>query len=388
MNMESRQEAPAPRRTLDRTSWHQPLCTIVVTHHNYSHFVEDALLSILDQTHNRWECVVVDDASKPEERERLEVIIKGLSDRRITLLRNERQLGQIGTFFAGVAATSGEFVTLLDPDDRFAPTYLEEMLKAHLNHAVFCPIVSCDEKLLRMDGALLTGTWKSYRRKPSANEPLHIEVGDAKSRPLLYFSPHAPKWLWTSSSALMMRRAALNFLIPSKQLRYIRSADAYLANGSHFLGGTIFLSSPLVYRGVHTSNGYLSDNIFSVHQKHNRVGWQSRAKECRRDVVESMFHNGVTSWFDEAYLAKVLINHFEGDEAALIGRACPEAYRLWQSNQPRRQPRQLLRRALKRVFPSLSGRRATHASQQMLDREASRERWREASATQPVRARI
>lgn len=352
-NVAPRQGVPTAHRALDRTKWHRPLCTIVVTHRNYSHLIEDALLSVLDQTHDCWECIVVDDASRPEDRGRVQAIVRSFSDRRVSLFENERQLGQIGTFFAGVSRTSGEFVTLLDPDDRFSPTYLEEMVKAHLNSAIFCPIVSCDEMLLQMDGALLTGTWKGYHGKRSAKEPLRIEAGPGDSSSLLYFSPQDRRWIWSSSSGLMMRRAALSLLIPTKPLEY-SAADTYLAHGAHFLGGTIFLPSALVYRGVHTSNHYLSENIISMQQAMRRAGGPSRAKECRRAVVEAMFHNGVMDFFSEEYLTGVLSSHFKRGEAAPFRGTCPEAYRLWQLGQP-------FRRALKRAFPSLWARRVARA---------------------------
>jgi glycosyltransferase involved in cell wall biosynthesis len=347
----SRQDAPAPRSPVGRTLCHRPLCTIVVTHHNYAHLLEGALLSLLDQTHDGWECMVIDDASRPEERRRAEAIVRGLADRRISFFANERRLGQIDTFFAGLSRTSGEFVTLLDPDDRLAPTYLEEMLQAHLNGAIFCPIVSCDQKLVRADGALLTGTWKGCGGKESVNAPRRIEEGGSKGCALLYFSPKDPRWLWSSSSGLMVRRAALNLLVPSRPLDY-SAADTYVVHGAHFLGGTIFQPKALVYRGVHARNHYLSDNIISMQQTMRRAGGPGRAMECRQAVVEAMFHNGVLNCFSEKYLAGVLARHFKRGEAASFRKTCPEAYRLWQLGRP-------LHRALKRVFPWAWPRRAT-----------------------------
>jgi len=349
----SRQEGPARHHPGDRSLWHQPLCTIVVTHHNYAHLLEGALLSLLDQTHDGWECVVIDDASRPEDHGRAEAIVRGLADRRISFIANERRLGQIDTFFSGLSRTTGEFVTLLDPDDRFAPTYLEDMLGAHLNSAIFCPIVSCDQKLVRADGALLTGAWKGCGGKESVNTPLRIEDGAGKSRALLYFSPRDPRWLWSSSSGLMVRRAALNLLVPSRPLDY-SAADTYVVHGAHFLGGTIFLPKALVYRGVHASNHYLSDSIISMQQTMRRAGGPSRAKECRQAVVEAMFHNGVLDHFSEKYLAGVLGKHFKRDEAAWFRKTCPKAYRLWQLGRP-------LHRTLKRFFPWPWSRRATRA---------------------------
>ena len=192
---------------------------VIVTYRHHSHLIEDALLSLLDQTHENWECVVVDDFSTEDERLRLEAVVERLSDRRIRLLiQNAQQLGQIDTFFAGLAETTGEFVSPLDPDDRFAPTYLEEMVKAHLNEAVFCPVVTCDQKLFRVEGALLTGVWKGRRQAIGRIDPLRIDVAKSDDAPMLYFSRMNRDWLWTSTSAMMVRRSALNLLVPKKPL--------------------------------------------------------------------------------------------------------------------------------------------------------------------------
>ncbi len=261
---------PAPR-TLDRTTWHEPLCTVIITHHNYTHLVEDALLSLLDQTYEAWECVIVDDCSTKDERQRLEAIVAKLPDRRIRLIQNEEQLGQMATFFVGLAETSGEFVSLLDPDDRLARTYLEEMIKAHLNDSFFCPTVSCDQMLLRLGGALLTGTWKGRRQALSRHDPRPFNLEKPDYSPSFYFPYWSRNWLWSSSSGLMYRRSALKFLKPNKRLSY-NFADGYLARGTHYLGGTLFLSRPLVYRGVHSSNDFLAESICSMDQRAWRNG--------------------------------------------------------------------------------------------------------------------
>jgi glycosyltransferase involved in cell wall biosynthesis len=109
---------------LDRSQWFQPLCTIIIPHRDYSGLVGDCLLSILDQTYPNWECIVIDDNSADDDRDRLLKIIKSISHPRIRHLQNRHQLGQVGAFFAGLAEASGEFVSPLDPDDRLHPTYL------------------------------------------------------------------------------------------------------------------------------------------------------------------------------------------------------------------------------------------------------------------------
>ena len=357
VNVVEVQMAGSGRDALDRSKWHQPLCTIIVPHHNYSGVVEDALLSVLDQTYANWECVVVDDFSTEDERRRLRTIIEGLSEPRIRLIENTACLGQIKAFFAGLAESSGEFVSPLDPDDRLHPSFLEEMVRAHLNETVYCPIASSDQKLLRINGALITGTFKGGRARGGLQAlgrdfPVHIDIARPDDEALLYFACSERGWLWTTTSAMMVRRLATSLLVPTKQFSYNGSLDAYLAFGAHFLGGTLVVRKPLVYRGVHPGNTYISENIFSMAQISTRADAPHQAPECKRDAVVAMFHNGVSRLFDEQHLGGLLRKHFNDEQMALIGKESPEALKVWRSwKVPRKKKRIVpgfIRRLLKR----------------------------------------
>jgi glycosyltransferase involved in cell wall biosynthesis len=314
---------------LDRTKW-DPLCTIVVTHRNYSRFLEDSILSLIDQTYSKWECIVVDDCSSDDERRAVRQIFERLSDKRCHLIENAERLGQIDSFFLALAGTKGEFVSPLDPDDRLDPAFLEELLEAHLNEAVFCPVAFCEQKLFRTDGGLLTGTWKGRMRNANPIESGSIEVTRPNGSRLLFFPSTERDWLWSSSSAMMIRRSALDLIAPNKPLG-CNGLDGYLARGAHFLGGTLFLQKALVYRGVHDGNHYLANKIFSMEQNFARHGWRSGAGHFKQDIVEAMFANGVERWFDHSYIAILLRTQFDNAEMRRIKSICPEAYKIWRS---------------------------------------------------------
>lgn len=288
-----RPRIPDSKERLDREKWFRPLISIVVTHFNYSTQVRDALLSILDQTHENWECVVVDDASTPEHRRGLETVVSDLGSNRIRVLQLSENGGQIPAFFAGLERTTGEFVCILDPDDRYDPNFLEEMLKVHFNETVLCPVAGCDQRPLR-GGGVIGGTLMPHKLRhcTEALNGLRKIPADGTDH-LLYFPASLPKgWQWPSTSSLMFRRSALNFMRPFKALAYKRAVDSYLAQGAHMLGGALFLTKPLVYRGVHDSNSWLSDTIFATGQvlSHDRA--ERRYKQARVDVLAAIHHNG------------------------------------------------------------------------------------------------
>jgi hypothetical protein len=134
--------------------------------------------------------------------------------------------------------------------------------------------------------------------------------------------------------------------------------DSYLANGAHFLGGTLFLSKPLVYRGLHPRTVYLTNSIVSMQQNLGKEGWTTKAPQNKREAVEAIFHNGVTRLFPESHLAQVLRAHFERDQITMIREACPEAYRLWQPSGSAASSGSPVRRAWRRItglYPGARG---------------------------------
>lgn len=274
-------------------AWHKPLISVIVTHYNYSDFIGDALASLLDQTHGNWQCVVVDDASDPEHRESLQAIVDAVDDARISILWLPENIGQTAAFFAGLERTRGEFVCLLDPDDRYLETFLEEALATHLNEFLMCPIISTDQFLVDENGIISAVYQPSFR--PQRFEPVRggFKIDRQKDHSdVLHFIPAGIEgWHWSTTSSMMFRRAALNYLKPHKPLSFKRAADSYLAYGAHMLGGTLFLPKPLVYRTVHDRNSWISNQIYSsFHDKrHARV--ELSAMKAKAEALEALRHN-------------------------------------------------------------------------------------------------
>ncbi len=274
------------QKTLDRKCWHKPLISIVITHHNYSHQIRDALLSLLDQTHEYWECVIVDDASSPEHQERLKEIIEELNEPRISIRWLADNVGQIPTFFAGLEVTKGEFVCLLDPDDRYAETFLEEAVKAHLNPSIICSIVCTDQYLFGEHGVIAGGNVRHWQ--------VQLKQGDVNpgATDLAFIPYYIHGWHWTSTSSMMFRRPALRYLRPVKKLAYQGAADAYLASGAHRLGGTLFVKKPLVYRQLHTENCWIGMEIVSSFCNHKKPDVEEWGGVCKADSLEALIANG------------------------------------------------------------------------------------------------
>lgn len=100
----------------------RPRFSVVIGNYNYAQFVGTAIASALDQTYppELVEVIVVDDGSTDDSRA---VIAAWAADQRLVTVFQENR-GQSAAFAAGVGVARGDYVCLLDADDRFHPDKL------------------------------------------------------------------------------------------------------------------------------------------------------------------------------------------------------------------------------------------------------------------------
>ncbi len=100
-----------------------PTFSAVLGAHNEEDWVASAIRSVLSQTREDFELIVVDDGSTDAT---IDVVREFDSDPRVRLISQENR-GLAGALNTGIAAGSAPYVSLIDADDLWMPTYLEEM---------------------------------------------------------------------------------------------------------------------------------------------------------------------------------------------------------------------------------------------------------------------
>jgi len=99
-----------------------PLISVIVPCYNQAQYLDECLQSVLDQTYQNWECIIVNDGS-PDHTE--EVANKWLEkDPRFRYIDKENG-GLSSARNAGIAIAEGEWILPLDADDRIGNLYLE-----------------------------------------------------------------------------------------------------------------------------------------------------------------------------------------------------------------------------------------------------------------------
>ncbi len=103
---------------------------IIIPCFNYGEYLAECLGSIVAQTRDDWEAIVVDDGSTdPVTRKAIEVI----SHPKVRTVRHEQNRGLAAARNTGIRELDALYVLPLDADDRLAPRYLE-VVGAVLDH--------------------------------------------------------------------------------------------------------------------------------------------------------------------------------------------------------------------------------------------------------------
>lgn len=121
------------------TSIDRPLVSVIIPAYNSEDFIQQAIESVLCQTHANLEVIVVDDGSSDKTPE----IVKALasSDPRVSYIHQINQ-GQSSARNAGIDKARGRYIAFLDSDDIMLPNKIEEQV-SYLEHNPACGLSYC-----------------------------------------------------------------------------------------------------------------------------------------------------------------------------------------------------------------------------------------------------
>lgn len=109
----------------------EPLVSILMNCYNSQQYLEETLLSLVNQTYKNWQLVFVDNCSTDNSR----IIVDDYrQDPRIVFLQTpyHMPLGEAREY--GINYCSGDFICFLDTDDLWVPTKLEKQISLFLQY--------------------------------------------------------------------------------------------------------------------------------------------------------------------------------------------------------------------------------------------------------------
>ena len=99
--------------------------SVVTTVYNVDKYIKRCVDSLLSQTYEDLEIILVDDCGKDESMG----IIAEYEDERIKVVHHERNMGAGWARRHGIEAATGEYVITIDGDDWISPTFIEDLVK-------------------------------------------------------------------------------------------------------------------------------------------------------------------------------------------------------------------------------------------------------------------
>jgi len=137
------------------------MVSLIITTHNYAHYVERAIRSALDQSlaKSEYEIIVVNDASIDHTKEILENYVN-----EVRVFNLENNLGLAGARNFGIQKAKGQFIVFLDADDYIHKDLLK-VEKLFLEENISLDAVSTDYYLVDERGGRI-------RHVSGAEEPI------------------------------------------------------------------------------------------------------------------------------------------------------------------------------------------------------------------------
>lgn len=101
------------------------LVSIITPTYNCAKFIGATIESVLNQTYQNFEMIIVDDASK----DNTEEVVKSFKDKRIKYIRLSKNSGPAVARNTAMEEAKGKYMAFLDSDDLWVPTKLEKQIK-------------------------------------------------------------------------------------------------------------------------------------------------------------------------------------------------------------------------------------------------------------------
>lgn len=100
------------------------LVSIILPSYNTAPYIRETIQSVLDQTYQKWELIIVDDCSTDSTDE----VVASIKDDRIKYFHNEKNSGAAVSRNRALREAKGRWIAFLDSDDLWMPEKLEKQI--------------------------------------------------------------------------------------------------------------------------------------------------------------------------------------------------------------------------------------------------------------------
>jgi len=110
----------------------EPLVSVIIPCYNSSNTIKRALDSVIKQSYNNLEIIIIDDGSKDVDK--TEEVINSFNDKRIIFIKHKKNKNGAATRNSGIKIAKGEYMAFLDSDDEWHTNHIDETLSLALKN--------------------------------------------------------------------------------------------------------------------------------------------------------------------------------------------------------------------------------------------------------------
>lgn len=110
----------------------EPLVSIIMPVHNGEKYLEEAVISIINQNYSNWELIIVNDFSTDSTASIISRYAK--EDKRIRVITHRSQKYRSGALNTGIRLARGKFISFLDADDIYFPNKTAKQISFLAEH--------------------------------------------------------------------------------------------------------------------------------------------------------------------------------------------------------------------------------------------------------------
>jgi glycosyltransferase involved in cell wall biosynthesis len=223
-----------------------PLVSVICLCHNHVRFVEEAILSVISQSYENMEIVVVDDCSTDGSKG----VITGLVLRfpRLKFISLDENIGNCAAFNRGLAVSSGAYLVDFSADDVFRSDRIKKQVAYFQTLDESYGVVFTDVQYIDEDGKHLYRHFDSLRKKKLIRE---IPSGDIYSDILRSY--------FVSSPSMLVKREVFDHLQGYDEKLAYEDFDFWVRSSREFKYGFM----PEVLTLVRKSRNSLSTKAYS-----------------------------------------------------------------------------------------------------------------------------
>ena len=146
----------------------RPLVSVIIPLYNAEQYIYEALQSILNQTYQNIEIIIIDDGSIDKSKE----IVKSISSSKITYIQNEYNIGVSKTRNKGFDLAQGKYIALMDADDISILNRFEKQVEFLEEHTDYGIVSSHYESFRKYP----FGVKRRIRKVPIDTDEIHASI--------------------------------------------------------------------------------------------------------------------------------------------------------------------------------------------------------------------